>query len=62
MLRYLVQTIVTGLLSSISCKVFSVQKDEVLRVGSSFSRHDCIELIEACADVTRNLEGHGEFC
>ncbi|KAG2718177.1 hypothetical protein I3760_03G207800 [Carya illinoinensis] len=59
MLEYLVQTIVTVLSSSISCEVFRVHTDEVLRVGSSFSRHDCFELIEACADVTWKLEGHG---
>lgn len=61
MLEYLVQTIVTVLSSSISCEVFRVHTDEVLRVGSSFSRHDCFELIEACADVTWKLEGHGGF-
>ncbi|XP_059431855.1 uncharacterized protein LOC132165349 isoform X2 [Corylus avellana] len=40
-------------------QVFRFQKDEVLQVGSSFSRQDCTELVEACADIVGKLEGHG---
>lgn len=61
MLECLVQTIVTVLSSSISCQAFRFQKDEVLQVGSSFSRQNCTELIEACADIVVKLEGHGGF-
>ena len=61
MIECLVQTIVTVLSSSISCQVFRFQKDEVLQAGSSFSRQDCTELVEACADIVEKLEGHGGF-
>ena len=59
MLQYLVKTIVTVLSSSIACRVFWFQKDEVFQVGSSISHRDCAELVEACADVVGKLEGHG---
>ncbi|GMY36298.1 hypothetical protein FCV25MIE_31540 [Fagus crenata] len=58
-LQYSINTIVTVLSSSIACRVFRFQKDEVFRIGSSFSRRDCAELIEACANVVEKLEGHG---
>jgi hypothetical protein len=41
--------------------VFRFQKDKVLQVGSSFSRQDCTELVEACADIVGKLEVHGGF-
>lgn len=58
-LQYLVNTIVTVLSSSIACRVFWFQKDEVFQVGSSVSHQDCAEMVEACADVVGKLEGHG---
>ena len=61
MLQYSVNTIVTVLSFSIACRVFRFQKDEVFRIGSSFSRRDCAELIEACANVVEKLEGHGRI-
>ena len=59
--EYLVRTIVAIISSSISCKVSRFQRQEILLIGSSISRDDCTELIEACADVFGRLKGHGGF-
>ncbi|OVA16334.1 hypothetical protein BVC80_8473g1 [Macleaya cordata] len=61
MIENLVGTIVSVLLSSISCKVLRFQKEEFLQIGSSISRYDCGELIKACLDVFGRLEGHGNL-
>lgn len=61
MLQYLVNTIVTVLSSSIACRVFQFQKDELFQVGSSISHRDCAELVEACAEVVGKLEGPGRI-
>ena len=55
------KTIVTVLLSSIRCNVLRSPKDEILLIGSSISQRDCVNLIEACADVLGKLEGHGGY-
>uniref|UniRef100_A0A803NT71 Uncharacterized protein n=1 Tax=Cannabis sativa TaxID=3483 RepID=A0A803NT71_CANSA len=57
--KYLMETIVSVLSSSISCKVFQFHKDEVLLIGTSISRRDFPGLIEACSDVLQKLERHG---
>ncbi|RVX05532.1 hypothetical protein CK203_013674 [Vitis vinifera] len=59
--EYLVKTIVAVISSSISCKVSRFQKEEVFLIGSSISRDDCTELIEACTDVIGRLKGHGKL-
>lgn len=61
MVQYLVETIVSVLTSSISCKVLRFPKDEALLVGSSISRRDCVDLIEACSGVVGKLEAHCGF-
>lgn len=58
--NYSVSTIVSVLSASISCKVLRHQNEEVLQIGSSISRHDCVELIEACNNVLDKLERRGE--
>ncbi|CBI27911.3 unnamed protein product, partial [Vitis vinifera] len=37
----------------------SFRIEEVFLIGSSISRYDCTELIEACTDVIGRLKGHG---
>ncbi|RVW43942.1 hypothetical protein CK203_072383 [Vitis vinifera] len=59
--EYLVKTIVAVISSSISCKVSRFQREEVFLIGSSISRYDCTELIEACTDVIGRLKGHGKL-
>lgn len=61
MVQYLVETIVSVLSSSISCKVLRFPKDEVLLIGSSISCRDCAYLFEACSGVLGKLEVHGGF-
>ncbi|XP_062091026.1 uncharacterized protein LOC133797210 [Humulus lupulus] len=56
--KYLIETITSVLSSSISCKVFQFHKDEVLLIGTSISRRDFPDLIEACSDVLQKLERH----
>lgn len=55
------KTIVGIISSSIYCKVSRFQRQEVLLIGSSISRDDCMELLEACTDIIRKLKGEGEF-
>ncbi|KAJ4957973.1 hypothetical protein NE237_025084 [Protea cynaroides] len=57
--EYLVQTIVTVLSSSISCKVLYFQRHEFLHVGSSISSQKCSELIRVFVYMLGKLEGHG---
>lgn len=55
------ETVVTVLSSSISCKVLRFPEDEVLMIGSSISRRNCADLLEASCDVLGKLEKHGGF-
>ncbi|PON50466.1 hypothetical protein PanWU01x14_223310 [Parasponia andersonii] len=59
MVKHLTDTVVAVLSSSISCRAFRFQNDEVLLIGSSISRRDCADLIEACSDVLGKLDKHG---
>ncbi|KAK2645383.1 hypothetical protein Ddye_020578 [Dipteronia dyeriana] len=54
-----VKTIVSVLSSSIACKALRFQNEQFLLVGSSISRHGCVELIDACNDVLEKLEERG---
>lgn len=54
-------TIVSVLSSSIECKVLRFDKSEVLRIGGSISAHDCVRVMESCADVMGKLNEHGGF-
>ncbi|KAH7572142.1 hypothetical protein JRO89_XS04G0210600 [Xanthoceras sorbifolium] len=54
-----VKTIVSVLSSLITCKLLRIQNEQVLLVGSSISRHGCLELIEACNNVLEKLEERG---
>ncbi|KAI3524728.1 hypothetical protein L1887_03391 [Cichorium endivia] len=56
---YSVNTLVSVLSSSINCKVSRLGKAEVLRIGSSISAHDCVRVMESCADVLEKLTEHG---
>lgn len=55
-IKFLVNTLVTMLSSSIACKSLKFQKAEYMHVGSEISRSDCAELIESCADILQKLE------
>ncbi|KAL2501328.1 hypothetical protein Fot_35176 [Forsythia ovata] len=57
-IEYSVRTIATVLSSSIGCKLFRINEEEVLRVGGSISSRDCVDLIEACAAILGKLQGH----
>ncbi|GAB4837803.1 hypothetical protein Ancab_027327 [Ancistrocladus abbreviatus] len=57
--EYLVRTIISLLSSSVDCKVLMIRKQEVLRIGSSFSRADCFKLIEAWGHMLGRLQGPG---
>ncbi|URD85419.1 hypothetical protein MUK42_02772 [Musa troglodytarum] len=57
----LVGTIVAMLSSSVSCKVLRLpggRDGEFLRIGTSFSSQDCVQLIRVCVDVLATLKGH----
>ncbi|CAL9067125.1 uncharacterized protein LOC135607877 isoform X2 [Musa acuminata AAA Group] len=57
----LVGTIVAMLSSSVSCRVLRLpdKRDEgFLRIGTSFSSEDCVQLIRVCVDVLASLKGH----
>lgn len=56
------KTIIGVLSSSITSKVISFRNEGILQIGSSISRHDCEELIEACNDVLEKLNGRGMYC
>ncbi|XP_031252372.1 uncharacterized protein LOC116110295 [Pistacia vera] len=58
-IEFSVKTIISVLSSSITCKVISFRNEEILQIGSSISRHDCEELMEACNDVLEKLKGRG---
>lgn len=50
------KTIVTVLSSSVECEVVKCGSVEALQIGGSISGQDCVEMIEACADVLQKLE------
>ncbi|KAI9192442.1 hypothetical protein LWI28_022967 [Acer negundo] len=54
-----VKTIVSVLSSSIACRALRFQNEQFLLVGSSISRHGCVELIDACNVVLEKLEERG---
>ena len=56
-----VKTIVSVLSSSIACRALRFQNEQFLLVGSSISRHGCVELIEACKGVLEKLEERGGY-
>ncbi|KAF8036356.1 hypothetical protein BT93_C2158 [Corymbia citriodora subsp. variegata] len=56
---YTVRTIAAVLHSSISCEVVRFRKEEALRIGSSISRHDCVEVVAACSDILPKLQRDG---
>ncbi|KAI3714570.1 hypothetical protein L6452_21526 [Arctium lappa] len=56
---YSVNTIVSVLSSSVDCKVLRFCKGEVLRIGGSISAHDCVGVMESCADILGKLKEHG---
>ncbi|XP_010242208.1 PREDICTED: uncharacterized protein LOC104586620 isoform X1 [Nelumbo nucifera] len=60
-IEYMVNTVVTVLSSTISCKVLRFQKEEFLQVGSSISSCECSELVRVCVDVLDRLEGHASL-
>ncbi|CAA3015772.1 Hypothetical predicted protein [Olea europaea subsp. europaea] len=49
-IEYTGRTIATVLTSSIGCKLFRINEEEVLRVGGSISSRDCVKIVEACAE------------
>lgn len=53
-------TIVSVLSSSITCKALRFEKEEIWQIGSSISRHDCLEMIQVFNDVVSKLDKHGE--
>ncbi|KAJ8464759.1 hypothetical protein OPV22_027311 [Ensete ventricosum] len=60
-LECLVGTIVAMLSSSVSCKVLRLpdgRDGEFLRIGTSLSSEDCVQLIRVCVDVLASLKGH----
>ncbi|KAK6147717.1 hypothetical protein DH2020_018629 [Rehmannia glutinosa] len=62
-IEFTLRTIVTVLSSSIECKVLRINKEQVLRVGGSISKSDCVNVMEGCADILRKLDGHkGDLC
>ncbi|KAK1413858.1 hypothetical protein QVD17_29594 [Tagetes erecta] len=54
-----VNTIVSVLCSLVDCKVLRSGKTEVLRVGSSISGHDCLGVMECCAEILGKVNEHG---
>ncbi|MQM19737.1 hypothetical protein Taro_052747, partial [Colocasia esculenta] len=56
----IVKTMVSVLLSSVSCKVDRLDKKDagILRVGSSICSADREKLLRVCIDVARSLKGH----
>nr|GMD52588.1 uncharacterized protein LOC109169005 isoform X1 [Ipomoea batatas] len=56
MIEFMVKTIVTVLSSSVECEVVKCGSVEALQIGGSISGQDCVEMIEACADVLQKLE------
>ncbi|KAK8654709.1 hypothetical protein V6N13_107312 [Hibiscus sabdariffa] len=59
MVEYLVRTIISVLSSSVTCKVFRLQNEEFLLLGSSSLGLHCVELVEMFNNVQAKLEGKG---
>ncbi|XVE54092.1 hypothetical protein DITRI_Ditri03aG0053900 [Diplodiscus trichospermus] len=60
-IEYLVKTIVSVLSSSVNCKVFRLQNEEFLLIGSASFGLNCVELVEMFNNVYAKLEGKGAF-
>ncbi|XP_007012843.2 PREDICTED: uncharacterized protein LOC18588400 isoform X1 [Theobroma cacao] len=60
-IEYLVKTIVSVLSSSVNCKVFLLQNQEFLLIGSASLGQNSVELVEMCNNVYAQLEGKGVF-
>ncbi|KAG8376143.1 hypothetical protein BUALT_Bualt09G0032600 [Buddleja alternifolia] len=61
--EFTVKTIVTVLSASIDCKMLTINKEQVLRVGGSIYKSDCANVMDACADILRKLQGRqGNLC
>ncbi|CAI9286073.1 unnamed protein product [Lactuca saligna] len=58
-IEYSVNTIVSVLSSSIECEVLKSDKSAVLRIGGYMSAHDCVRVMESCADALGKLTEHG---
>ncbi|XP_021276678.1 uncharacterized protein LOC110411017 isoform X2 [Herrania umbratica] len=60
-IEYLVKTIVSVLSSSVNCKVFRLQNQEFLLIGSGSLGQNSVELVAMCNNVYAKLEGKGVF-
>ncbi|XVF35017.1 hypothetical protein REPUB_Repub18cG0108800 [Reevesia pubescens] len=60
-IEYLEKTIVSVLSSSVNCKVFRLQNEEFLVIGSSSLDLNFVELVEMFNNVYAKLEGKGVF-
>uniref|UniRef100_A0A7N1A7W3 Uncharacterized protein n=1 Tax=Kalanchoe fedtschenkoi TaxID=63787 RepID=A0A7N1A7W3_KALFE len=56
---FTVETIIELLSSLVACRVFNLNKEEALLVGSSMPTFDCVQLAEACNGVIGALEKRG---
>ncbi|KAL3747286.1 hypothetical protein ACJRO7_016121 [Eucalyptus globulus] len=56
---YAVKTIAAVLHSSVRCEAVGFRKGEALRIGSSISRRDCVEVVAACGDILPKLPRDG---
>ncbi|XP_022732676.1 uncharacterized protein LOC111286759 isoform X2 [Durio zibethinus] len=61
MIEYLATTIISVLSSSVNCKVFPVQNEQFLLMGSASLGLNFVELIEMFNNVYAKLEGKGVF-
>lgn len=52
------RTIVTILTSSVECKAFRVNNEQVMKVGGSIMRTDAATIMDWCDDLLGKLEGH----
>ncbi|XWS26699.1 hypothetical protein CRYUN_Cryun26dG0052700 [Craigia yunnanensis] len=60
-LEYLVKSIASVLSSSVNCKVFRLQNEEFLLIGSASLGLSYVELVEMFNNVYAKLEGKGVF-
>ncbi|KAJ4831117.1 hypothetical protein Tsubulata_010633 [Turnera subulata] len=58
-IEYSVDTIVTVLNSSVTCKALLLDKEEILQSGSSISRRGIVELIDVVEDIVSKLDSRG---
>ncbi|GAB2268412.1 hypothetical protein Dimus_003374 [Dionaea muscipula] len=57
--EYTVRTIQSVLSNLINCRVLRIGKKEVLQIGASIPRADCLKLMEALGNINAELERHG---